>query len=70
MKFYVSKDQKNKLYYISEKFEFPGGEQGETKRGFKTRVIWRVKYHNRHKDIILTVIHQFDFELTHAQLYL
>jgi 8-oxo-dGTP diphosphatase len=59
---------KNKLSYISEKFEFPGGkiEQGETKQdALKRELLEELNIITDIKSLFLTVIHQYpDFELT------
>ncbi|WP_035669069.1 (deoxy)nucleoside triphosphate pyrophosphohydrolase [Flavobacterium sp. 83] len=59
---------KNKLSYISEKFEFPGGkiEQGETKQdALKRELLEELNIVTDIKSLFLTVIHQYpDFELT------
>jgi len=60
---------KNKLSYISEKFEFPGGkiENGETKEeALKRELIEELNFIPKKIDeLFLTVVHQYpDFELT------
>ena len=59
---------KNKLHYISEKFEFPGGkiETGETQEEALTREIYEeLNIKPNIKSLFLTVIHEYpDFELT------
>ena len=60
---------KNKLSYISEKFEFPGGkiEKGETKKeALKRELIEELNFiPNKIDGLFLTVVHQYpDFELT------
>jgi 8-oxo-dGTP diphosphatase len=59
---------KNKLSYISEKFEFPGGkiEQGETqKEALKRELLEELDIVTDIKSLFLTVVHQYpDFELT------
>lgn len=58
----------NKLHYISEKFEFPGGkiEAGETKEASLHREIFEeLNILIKIESLFLTVIHQYpDFELT------
>jgi len=60
---------KNKLSYISEKFEFPGGkvEKGETKEeALKRELIEELNFIPTKIDgLFLTVVHKYpDFELT------
>lgn len=59
---------KNKLKYISEKYEFPGGkiEDGETKKDALNReLIEELKISTNIKSPYLTVTHEYpDFELT------
>ena len=60
---------KNKLRYISEKFEFPGGkiENGETQEeALKRELIEELNFvPNKIDNLFLTVIHEYpDFELT------
>lgn len=59
---------KNKLLYISEKFEFPGGkiEEGESKEQALSRELYEeLKFTAKIKSFFLTVTHQYpDFELT------
>ncbi len=59
---------KNKLQYISEKFEFPGGkiEEGETKEeALHRELIEELNLSIRIKSTFLTVVHGYpDFELT------
>jgi 8-oxo-dGTP diphosphatase len=59
---------KNKLAYISEKFEFPGGkiEEGETKEEALNReLLEELNLSTKIKSFFLTVIHEYpDFELT------
>ena len=58
----------NKLHYISEKFEFPGGkiETGETQEEALSREIYEeLNIKPNIKSLFLTVIHEYpDFELT------
>jgi len=59
---------KNKLPYISEKFEFPGGkiEEGETKEEALQRELFEeLNLSIKIKSFFLTVVHEYpDFELT------
>jgi 8-oxo-dGTP diphosphatase len=59
---------KNKLYYISEKFEFPGGkiEEGETKEeALHRELLEELNLSAKIKSFFLTVVHEYpDFELT------
>lgn len=59
---------KNKLEYISNKYEFPGGkiELGETKKeALKRELIEELNIKPIIGDLFLSVIHQYpDFELT------
>jgi len=59
---------KNKLAYISEKFEFPGGkiEKDETKKeALKRELLEELNIITNIKSPFLTVVHQYpDFELT------
>ena len=59
---------KNKLHYISEKFEFPGGkiEEGETKEeAIHRELLEELNISTNIKSFFLTVVHQYpDFELT------
>jgi 8-oxo-dGTP diphosphatase len=58
----------NKLHYISEKFEFPGGkiEEGETKEeALHRELLEELNLSTKIKSFFLTVIHEYpDFELT------
>lgn len=59
---------KNKLSYISEKFEFPGGkiEQNETKEeALKREILEELRISIKIKSFFMSVIHNYpDFELT------
>lgn len=59
---------KNKLNYISEKFEFPGGkiEEGETKEeALHRELLEELNLSTKIKSFFLTVVHEYpDFELT------
>ncbi len=59
---------KNKLHYISEKFEFPGGkiEADETKEvALHRELLEELNLSTKIKSFFLTVIHEYpDFELT------
>lgn len=59
---------KNKLTYISEKFEFPGGkiEEGETKEeALHRELLEELNLSTNIKSHFLTVVHEYpDFELT------
>ncbi|MFT4662079.1 MAG: 8-oxo-dGTP diphosphatase [Patiriisocius sp.] len=59
---------KNKLQYISEKFEFPGGkiEDGETKKEALQRELFEeLNLTTNIKSLYHTVVHEYpDFELT------
>ena len=59
---------KNKLPYISEKYEFPGGkvEEGETKEeALQRELLEELNLSTNIKSLFLTVVHQYpDFELT------
>lgn len=58
---------KNKLHYISEKFEFPGGkiEKGETKEDALHReLLEELNLSTKINSFFLTVVHEYpDFEL-------
>ena len=59
---------KNKLDYISEKFEFPVGkiEKKETKtEALRRELVEELNIYPKIKDLFLTITHQYpDFELT------
>lgn len=59
---------KNKLHYISGKFEFPGGkiEEGETKEeALHRELLEELNISPKIKSFLLTVVHRYpDFELT------
>ena len=59
---------KNKLTYISEKFEFPGGkiEENETKKdALKREIFEELNISMNIKSFFMTVVHEYpDFELT------
>jgi len=59
---------KNKLQYISEKFEFPGGkvEEGETKEeALHRELLEELNLLIKIKSFLMTVVHLYpDFELT------
>ncbi len=59
---------KNKLSYISKKFEFPGGkiEEGETKEQALHRELFEeLNISTKIKSFFITVVHEYpDFELT------
>ena len=59
---------KNKLHYISGKFEFPGGkiEEGETKEeALHRELLEELNISPKIKSFLLTVVHEYpDFELT------
>ena len=59
---------KNKLHYISGKFEFPGGkiEEGETKEeALHRELLEELNLSTKIKSFFLTVVHEYpDFELT------